>query len=183
MRPVSTKVASIRCANAYPMVLLPEPDGPSMATASGPSPVLASRSPLTRRSGRLAHQPSNLGRGQRPPLPEAQAPDGERAQPDPDQPNDPQPNGSHEAPHLSLAPLAQAHPQPMAGLTWLAHHFPRRRGGAGGEQARRTVIQLDTVQQRHQLVRLWGRAPAAPRTRAPWRTGDAAADWPTPRRW
>ena len=117
-----------------------------------PIPVPRPRSPLTRRSGRLANQPSHLGRGERPPLPEAQAANAERSQADADQPQDPQPNGREEAPHLALAPLADPHAQPIAGLAGLARHFPGRRGGAGGEQARRPVFQRDAVQQRHQLL-------------------------------
>ena len=47
MSPVSMKVASVRSASAYPIVLLPEPDGPSMATDSSPSPA-AWRGPRSR---------------------------------------------------------------------------------------------------------------------------------------
>ena len=182
MRPVSTKVASIRCANAYPMVLLPEPDGPSMATASGPSPSSRrgprSRGgpgawPTSRRtsvavSGR--HSPSRRPRM-------VSGPSRTRTS------------------RMTRSPTAatrrrtsRLRPSPRRTRSqWPASPGSRitSRGGAAGRAVSRRAGPSSswTPSSSAPARPAVGRAPAAPRTRAPWRTGDAAADSPTPRRW
>src|SRR5918996_1676316 len=106
MRPVSTNVAPMRCASAWPTVLLPAPDGPSMATVNG---ALMPRS-------RLARQRAHLPCGQTTKLAGAQRPKRERADPGPHQPLDAATDGLEQPPNLPLPSLTDADRQPRPVL-------------------------------------------------------------------